>query len=50
MMNNNYAVISAEVLELINSEFPLHPGYIIEEEIEARKLFIKARQKMLADA
>jgi addiction module HigA family antidote len=38
MSNNNYKVIGSDGTEIRNSEHPLHPGYLIEMEIEAREL------------
>ena len=38
MSNSNYKVIGQDGKEIINEEFPLHPGYLIEMEIDARDL------------
>lgn len=38
MSSNNFKVISQSGKELTNTEHPLHPGYIIEMEIDARNL------------
>ena len=38
MTNENFKVISQDGRELINTDSPLHPGFIIEDEIEARGL------------
>ncbi len=38
MPNRNYIVLDKNGQEILNDENPLHPGYIIEMEIEARNL------------
>lgn len=38
MSNSNYKVIGRNGNEIRNTEHPLHPGYLIEMEIEARGL------------
>ncbi len=38
MSDNSHKVIGRDGTEIINSEHPLHPGYLIEMEIEARNL------------
>jgi len=38
MFNNNYKAVGQDGQEITNSEHPLHPGYLVEMEIEARGL------------
>ena len=38
MTNSNYIVLGHDGSEIRNEDSPLHPGYIIEMEIEAREL------------
>ena len=38
MTNNSYKAVSRKGNEIRNTEHPLHPGYLIEMEIEAREL------------
>ncbi len=38
MSNINYKVVGQDGREISNTEHPLHPGYLIEMEIEARDL------------
>ncbi len=46
-MTTNYKVTSQDGRELINSDSALHPGYVIEMEIDARELKKKDVAKSL---
>jgi addiction module HigA family antidote len=47
MTNENFKVIGQDGRELVNTDHPLHPGLIIEDEIDARKLKKKDVAKQL---
>lgn len=47
MTNENFKVISQDGRDLVNTDHPLHPGFIIEDEIDARELKKKDVAKAL---
>jgi addiction module HigA family antidote len=38
MSDRNYIIVGKDGHEIVNEEYPLHPGYIVQMEIEARGL------------